>query len=178
MATPPDFSVGQVLTSAVMNQVGLWLIKTQTVGTTVASVTVSDVFSADYNNYLVTYNQGNASTATLIGLRVGTTATGYRVNYIYTSWNNTVVADGGTTRTSFERFGRSSTTANNNFGRVEIYSPFLAANTRFVGNDISAGDGGSSVGFVDNTTSYTAFSILPASGTLTGGIIRVYGYNL
>ena len=32
MATPPDFSVGQVLTAAHMDAVGLWLVKTQTKG--------------------------------------------------------------------------------------------------------------------------------------------------
>ena len=37
MATPPDFSSGQVLTSSAMNSVGLWLVKTQTVGTAVSS---------------------------------------------------------------------------------------------------------------------------------------------
>jgi hypothetical protein len=41
MATPPDFSSGAVLTAAQMNSVGLWLVKTQTVGTTVSSVAVT-----------------------------------------------------------------------------------------------------------------------------------------
>jgi hypothetical protein len=32
-------------------------------------------------------------------------------------------------------------------------------------------------GFLNNTTSYTAFTFTPSSGTLTGGTIRVYGYR-
>jgi hypothetical protein len=43
MATPPDFSSGAVLTAAQMNSVGLWLVKTQTVGTAVSSVAVTGV---------------------------------------------------------------------------------------------------------------------------------------
>jgi len=33
------------------------------------------------------------------------------------------------------------------------------------------------MGYVNNTTQYTAFTISPSSGTLTGGTIRVYGYR-
>ena len=52
MATPPTFSSGSVLTAAQMNAVGLWLVKTQTVGTAVSSVSVTDVFSSNYDNNL------------------------------------------------------------------------------------------------------------------------------
>jgi hypothetical protein len=31
-------------------------------------------------------------------------------------------------------------------------------------------------GMLNNTTSYTAFTITPSSGTMTGGTVRVYGY--
>jgi len=50
----PSFASGEVLTAADMNAVGLWLVKTQTVGTGVPSVVVTDAFSANYDNYLVT----------------------------------------------------------------------------------------------------------------------------
>jgi hypothetical protein len=33
-------------------------------------------------------------------------------------------------------------------------------------------------GFLNNTTSYTSFKLTPGDGTLTGGTIYVYGYNL
>ncbi len=48
--TYPSFSAGDILTAADMNAVGLWLVKTQTVGTAVASVTVTDAFSSTYDN--------------------------------------------------------------------------------------------------------------------------------
>jgi hypothetical protein len=39
------------------------------------------------------------------------------------------------------------------------------------------GAGASLLGYLDNTTSYTDFTLTPSSGTLTGGTIRVYGYT-
>jgi hypothetical protein len=37
---------------------------------------------------------------------------------------------------------------------------------------------GSSIGLHQVATSYSAFTITPTSGTLTGGTITVYGYRL
>jgi hypothetical protein len=59
---------------------------------------------------------------------------------------------------------------------IDLFSPFLSDETVYNGWYINEGSGGYSVGFLDNTTSYTAFTIAPGSGTLTGGTIRVYGY--
>jgi hypothetical protein len=39
------------------------------------------------------------------------------------------------------------------------------------------GEAGAGGGILNNSTSYTAFTITPASGTYTGGTIYVYGYK-
>jgi hypothetical protein len=172
----PDFSPGEVLTAAAMDSIGLWLVKTQTVGAGVSSVVVTGAFSATYDNYLVTYNGGTSSSSGIIGLRLGATATGYRCSYIFTSWNNTVGASGSSTDTTFTRFGRhAGSSASTGYGM--LLSPFLSSPTRFIGSDISTTDGGNFVGYMDNSTSYTEFTLLPNTGTLTGGTIRVYGYR-
>jgi hypothetical protein len=172
----PSFITGEVLTATDMNAVGLWLVKTQTVGTGVSSVAVTGAFSADYDNYMITYNGGTSSSSGIIGLRLGATATNYKTSFIYTSWNNTVAAAGSTTDTSFTRFGRHAASSQST-GVCQLFNPFATAPTRFVGVDISATDGGSYVGVMDNTTSYTEFTLIPNTGTLTGGTIRVYGYR-
>jgi len=173
----PVFASGDVLNASDMNGVGLWLVKSQTIGTGVSSVTVTGAFSSTFDNYLITLNGGSSSATGIIGLRLGATVTNYKNSFIYTSWNNTVAGSGGSTDTSFQRFGRNSLSAPSQ-GMCQLFSPFLATSTRLVGVDISAGDGGSYVGLMDNTTSYTDFTILPIlGGTLTGGTIRVYGYR-
>ena len=55
MATPPDFSVGQVLTAAQMNAVGLWLIESKDV-TSGTLVQFDNKFTTDYDTYLLDVN--------------------------------------------------------------------------------------------------------------------------
>lgn len=89
MATPPTFTVGQVLTSAAMNQVGLWDIGTMTFSNS-TSQTLDGCFSSDYRQYLVTWDlQGAAGTnADNVFLQLrknGTNAiTNYNNTWIYT----------------------------------------------------------------------------------------------
>jgi hypothetical protein len=56
---------------------GLTLISATTIGTTVASVTVTGAFSATYDNYLIIVNGGIASTNNSLVLTLGATTTGY-----------------------------------------------------------------------------------------------------
>jgi hypothetical protein len=60
-----------------------------------------------------------------------------------------------------------------------LIAPNLAKYTimQSVGYNLSNLNMRSYVGVLKDTTQYTAFTILPASGTLTGGNIRIYGYN-
>ena len=79
--TYPSFTSGEVLTAADMNAVGLWLVKTQTVGTAVASVTVTDAFSSTYDNYRIIYTGGAASTSCVLSLQFGIGGTMTTTNY-------------------------------------------------------------------------------------------------
>ena len=76
MAFP--YSSGDVLTAADLNQSsGLVLVKTQTIGSGVSSVTVSDAFSSTFDHYLITASGGAGSTQMGIGLTLGASTTGY-----------------------------------------------------------------------------------------------------
>jgi hypothetical protein len=171
----PDFSPGEVLTAAAMDSIGLWLVKTQTVGTGVSSVAVTDAFSADYDNYLVTVSGGVGSTAAALTLQLGATTTNYYNSLVLTGWNNTVSGSGTTTGTNFVRFGFGTT--NSLYAHCTVLAPYLASHTFFRSDYMTSGVGGSAVGALFNSTQYTDFTVLPASGTLTGGTIRVYGYR-
>jgi len=182
MATPPDFVAGQVLTAAQMNAIGLWKIKTQTIGTTVSSVTVTGAFSADYDNYLITLTGGVTSAGTYIALSLGSTATGYYFGTIGTRWDTGAqTSTFGTNQASFTNamYGNTDTT----FGYVIIQNPFNTKRTGMLQQTninltttVGVLTGG---GYVDNNTSYTAFTLttVTAASTMTGGIIRVYGYR-
>ena len=179
MATPPDFSVGQVLTAAQMNAVGLWLVKTQTIGTAVSNVTVNNAFSASYNGYFITVHGGTSST-TDENVRFQLTAngtpssTGYYGTTIYALW-------GGALTTQSENNATQALYAGGLDGRVilqlQVFNPFVATSTTMFGPFIRQALAGQSSYIHRVNTSYDGFRITPGSGTLTGGTISVYGYK-
>jgi hypothetical protein len=174
----PDFSPGEVLTAAAMDSIGLWLVSSTAVGTGVSSVTVTDAFSADYDAYKITYTGGQASAAVNLGTRLGATTTGYRMamNGV-TSVSGTVAAYDNNTNTTWIWTGGANTTYTNY--NIEVWQPFLARPTFVTSTLITNGADNYWVvrGSLADTTSYTSFSIIPSSGTITGGTICVYGYR-
>jgi hypothetical protein len=179
--TFPVFASGDVLNASDMNAVGMWLVKTQTIGTTVSSVTVTGAFSADYDNYFVTISGGAGSQSAGVNLTLGSTSTGYYYAASYNTYAvSTVLGFTGANTSSIQECCYMSTGAIN--FQMVIKNPFLAKNTFF--NWQLSGAATSSVnlnvnggGYLADTTSYTAFTLTPTGGTLTGGTIRVYGYR-
>lgn len=156
---------------------GLRLVKKQTILSGVTSVTVTDAFSATYENYLIQIAGGASSAETLLNLKLGATTTGYFGQYIYSSWNNTILVDATTTGVHWLYAGSAS--ASGLSMNATIYSPQLAKTTRVSAPSTGALATyvGSFNGMLNNTTQYTSFIIAPNSGTITGGTIYVYGYG-
>jgi hypothetical protein len=158
---------------------GLQLVKTQTIGTAVSSVTVTDAFSANHDNYKVTITGGAGSASTLLGLQLGATTTGYYAGYnrvTYSSGLANLAADNNAAIFSRAGYGTANT-LNANF---ELTQPFATKNTFFYAPfaaHIDTQIAGAGAGFINDSTSYTGFTIIPGAGTLTGGTIRVYGYR-
>ena len=179
MATPPTFSSGAVLTAAQMNSVGLWLVKTQTVGTTVSSVTVTGAFSADYDNYLILLSGGTGSTAASIGIEIGGSTIGYYGFMTYgDATTNTVLGAGRNNQAIFNWVGGVQGASQAAHVSVQVLGPFKAAYTKFAnGTYQNAGAYGTMQGEHRVATSYTSFKLVPDTGTLTGGTIAVYGYK-
>ena len=177
MATPPDFTIGQVLTAAQMNGVGLWLVKTQTIGNGVSSVAVTDAFSTDYDTYKIIVSGGVGSTIQNLALQLGATTTGYYGGQMTVNASGVVAGAGMNNTASWTLAGISST--NSNYLNAELLNPFLTKPTTLSSSrndDRTAGSYGTTAGFVDNSTSYTGFTLI-VGGTMTGGTIRVYGYR-
>jgi hypothetical protein len=157
---------------------GLTFVKKQTIGTAVSSVTVTDAFSATYENYLITINGGVGSTTAVLRLQIGNATTPYYSSGIVvandTGSTSTVINTGA----SFTQAGTFTTGLISS--RVELQNPFLAKPTVYASDYVTLTAGGSSgriQGFLNTTTSYSDFTFSTTSGTLTGGTIYVYGYN-
>jgi len=157
---------------------GLTLIKSQVIGTTVASVNVTSAFSTTYENYRIIVSGGVSSGVALFGVKLGATTTGYYQSVQAITYAAAGANAGVSNGSSFTRMGVLSTTsATMDF---DLQNPFTAKITMMNGafmDSRTTGEAGFVAGFLDNTTSYTDFTITPASGTLTGGTIYVYGYK-
>ena len=157
---------------------GLTLIKTQTIGSAVASVAVTDAFSSTYENYKITVSGGAISSNNNVALQLGATTTGYYAGYSrvnYATGATAAIADNNAA--NFARAGAANT--NGIVMNFDLLGPNLAKNTFITGtyiDPLTTSSAGPYGGFLNDTTAYTAFTIIPAAGTLTGGTIRVYGY--
>jgi hypothetical protein len=145
---------------------------------------VNDVFSATYQNYLVQLNMDSPSATGYQQLRLrvsgaDNTTSNYFWSGIYNISNATTPAgEGASSQTSFTYgYIESAGTAGCTFN---IANPFETKATTY--SNIMARTTGSqsliysNAGAFNTTTSFTGFTLYPASGTITGKV-RVYGYN-
>ena len=156
---------------------GLVLVKTQTIGTAVSSVTVSDAFSADFDSYQIQITGGASSTGTDLGIQLGSTTSNYAygITQIYLVDGSTgVLRSNSANRWVYVGGGTSSGLVMN----AILLNPFLSKYTfiqsNWWGSDVYTG---MCNGVLRDTSSYSAFTVATASGTMTGGTIRVYGYR-
>ena len=178
MGVPNGYTSAQVV-QAVPTGINsaLVLISTTTVGTAVASVTVSNCFSATYLNYRIIYNGGLSSTDNDLYLKIGSATANYNMTFAGTSYSaNTFVGAGSQNASSFIYAGVSETVAGA-FANLDLFNPFATTHTRMVGGFPGVSTAGFIGGILKDNTSHTGFTFTPASGTLTGGTIRVYGYT-
>jgi hypothetical protein len=147
-----------------------------TIGTGVSSVTVQGAFSAAYDNYKILVSGGTSTVDENGFLTLGASNTNYYGNLFYNVPTNStplLAADNNTAQ--FTYAWRTMTTGLD--ANIEVRVPFLAKPTRINGSWISSAAMGTYNGVHTPTTSYADFTIRPGSGTLTGGTIRIYGYN-
>jgi hypothetical protein len=171
------FTTGQVLTAAQMNAVGLWLVKSQAVGTGVSSVTVTGAFSADYDNYRIIYTGGTASTQTGLNLTLGSANSQYFFNLFYSLYSGGGLAILNYNGTSNFTYAGAMDSNQNPFVNVDVYQPYAAASTRVYSQWMQTDSSGFGAGVLKANDSYTAFTLTTQTGTISGGTICVYGYN-
>ena len=178
----PSFSVGEVLTAADMNAVGLWLVTGKDLSGSATSV--DNCFTSNYRNYRIVYRiaTNSASDSEIrFTLRVG--GVDAITNYNTGSW---LVDGAGTLNYSqsgtYSRWNVVySAASNTGSGVVDIIGPAIAANTSFTGNHTNSTGGGNArtINMGGNhltATAYDGFTLTSATGTFTGRV-QVYGYR-
>jgi hypothetical protein len=147
-----------------------------TIGSAVSSVTVNGAFSSTYDNYKIIVTGGVASVDNIsMRLRMGSTTSGYDYGAIFGGSGGS----GGFGGTAEQNFIIGDINTNTNSASTELMAPNLPRYTTMqsAGYNLSNLNMRHYVGVLKDTNQYTAFTILPSSGTLTGGTIRIYGYN-
>ena len=147
-----------------------------TIGTAVSSVTVQGAFSATYDNYKISVSGGAGSTSSYVTTTLGATTSGYYggwTGFTYTSSSSSAgINKGSSWIYSFYVDG-----ANGLNGSMELLQPFATRATYMNSTNATNQQQLAGAGLLTGSTSYTAFTLTPSSGTLTGGTIRIYGYN-
>ena len=176
--TFPVFAPGDILAASDMNAVGLWLVKKQTILSGVSTVTVSDAFSADYDHYRIMISGGAGSTSLGLYLTLGSTVTGYYLGQRGYTFAGLASDVGSANATSWDGVGGASTSSLH--ADFVLLNPYAADETLINGSFTIPSTTGlfrAFGGYLNNTTSYTAFTITTSTGTITGGEIRVYGFR-
>jgi hypothetical protein len=158
---------------------GLVHIRSITIGTTVSSVEVTNVFSSTYDNYYINVVGGVFSTGSQFNLTLGSTTSGYYSGGIFVRYNSTTVnGDNKNNVSSFEAVTLG--TANGFSGEFILFGPNLATTTGCNWKSALNAAGEycyNSGGFQNSSTQFTGFTLTKSTGTATGGTISVYGYK-
>ena len=166
----------ELVTTATCSSGGTAVGGVVTVGTAVSSVTVTNAFSATYDNYKIIYAGGVASQIINLRMNIGAAVANYYGAVLYCNYaNNTPSAIGTNAGSSCTYVGGGDTS----FVHVnaDIESPFISKPTLVSCLYQDNGAFGSSNYRLADTTSYSSFSLASNLGTITGGTIRIYGYR-
>jgi hypothetical protein len=182
-------SVDSTLGTALNNKLraGLVLIKTQAITAGAASVTITDAFNTNFDNYKIIFSNIKMNGIAQAQFQMGTSNTGYYSTNTLGSASGYGVATG---TMNFESQSNASTydtgmlagstTDVTSGGNLEIQNAFLTASTAIQHQSTDARTNGvgtrSGSGFHNVATSYTSFTFLVSGTTFASGNIAVYGY--
>ena len=161
---------------------GISLISTTTLSA-VATQSVNDVFSATYDNYLIMLGLTGSTTNQDVSMRLRVAgADNSSANYnrsLFGQASTTLTGQRLTAQTQFASVANVES-GTKSYAQLTMFNPFLVQTTALISEAFEIPNGNISQRLVmygtTVTTSYTGFTIFPASGTITG-TISVYGYK-
>jgi hypothetical protein len=176
MATPPDFSVGQVLTAAQMNAVGLWLVKTQTIAAGSTDVTVTNAFPDDFDVFIMYFTEINRSALGWINCQIsGITGSVYSISGIYMNAGSATVNGAGVVVTQADLVR-----ADNNGGSY-AEAVFVRPNKTTRKSILIRGSSSATMNNYDihvaSATASNDLRIFTSGGPTFSGTVRIYGYR-
>lgn len=175
-----DNSAWVQLSTGTSNPPGLELITSQSIGSAVSTITVSNVFSSTYENYKIIISGVDSSIdETVYHMKLsGSTGSTYSSAIKWTAFPTGSMS--GTQLSASSTgwiIGLTDIDGVGN-GVIDVISPFLTTRTSCTYQGAESGYMIIGGGYDTNVASHTGFSIhSPAGQTLTGGTIRVYGYR-
>ena len=181
LADAVDTTVGDIDDKMGLILVGFYQLPGQ-----VSSLTLTNVFSADYDSYLVIFNCDSANASHRnVYMQMGSTISGYLSSYTFAFFSGSMASDGsispGTLLNTGFFLGTVRQSRGANF-HATVHRPYR--NTRTAGHcsyiyqyPNQYGGTGNTGYMLENTTSYTDLTILPDAGTVGAGSVRVYGYR-
>jgi len=157
---------------------GLVCVKAETSFSASSSVTVDNVFTSSYTNYIVDINYTTSSTGG-VNAKLRASGTSASTNYTYQQ------IQGFTTTASTNAYSAQTSIAVGYYGNgtreattIRIMGPQLAQATQFI--VAGGGLGGALVqniyGHHTTATAYDGLELLPTSGTMTG-TYAIYAYS-
>ena len=175
------FTTGEVLTAADTNTYlansGLVYVKQQTVGSGVSSVTISDAFSSTYDNYRIIYAGGTMSAQERFKVTLGASVASYSSTVLFCTYATGNFGSAGISNGSAFSFIGGGNTSSGGFV-MDLQNPFLAQYTQMNAfGSLQTEQSTWAQGIHAVSTSYTSFIMSPASGTITGGTVTVFGYR-
>jgi hypothetical protein len=180
-------SLVQIVPSSVVATGGTATISTNgtvTLGSGVSSISLNNIFSSTYQNYMITASElkGN-STGTYFGIRMrasdtdNSSAQYNRVDFQSYGTTTATVSYTGNTSMAFV-FGYNYTGASDWYGVCNIYGPYspTAYTTAFVQTGTGVTQNFQSYA-TTVTTSYTGLTLITGGGSVASGKISIYGYR-
>jgi hypothetical protein len=158
------------------NPVGMVLVKTQAVGTGVASVTVTGAFSSEFDAYRIIYTGGTGTADAPYRFRFDASHTVgyfYALNYsTYTGLGPTAIGGNNLGYINYCGGGLKPVVD------MTVLDPYNASSTKEITTRCRyATVYGMTIGHVPISSSFTGFQIYTVSGLFSGGTVRVYGFN-
>ena len=148
-----------------------------TIGSAVSSVTVNGAFNSTYDNYRIVIGGVDATSRVNFRLQFGSTTNEHYGSVYFDSYDAASIGTERWVNAANMIIGIAGT-GDDTSSSCDVYSPNLVKRTTLSGTYNTFYFSGWYGGGVNTTTQYTSFTILVGGGaTLTGGTIRIYGYN-